>query len=89
MLECSRDIIFVMIGVCDIWHSYETNYDPLIVNLFIIRMKQTLCIVLLKQNEHKLARSFSFTFRYIDDVLSLTNSELVIMLIASIQLNLK
>jgi hypothetical protein len=28
----------------------------------------------LKKNEKKLARSFSFTFRYIDDVLSLNNS---------------
>jgi hypothetical protein len=28
----------------------------------------------LKKNEKKLARSFNFTFRYIDDVLSLTNS---------------
>ena len=29
---------------------------------------------LLKKNEKKLARSFNFTFRYIDDVLSLSNS---------------
>ena len=28
----------------------------------------------LKKNEKKLARSFNFTFRYIDDVLSLINS---------------
>ena len=28
---------------------------------------------LLKKNEKKLARSFNFTFRYIDDVLSLNN----------------
>jgi hypothetical protein len=32
--------------------------------------------VLLKINEKKLARSFNFTFRYIDDVLSLNNSRL-------------
>ena len=30
--------------------------------------------MLLKKNEKKLARSFNFTFRYIDDVLSLNNS---------------
>ena len=30
--------------------------------------------VLLKKNEKKPARSFNFTFRYIDDVLSLNNS---------------
>jgi hypothetical protein len=29
---------------------------------------------LLKKNENKLARSFNFTFRYIDDVISLNNS---------------
>jgi hypothetical protein len=29
---------------------------------------------LLKKNEKKLARTFNFTFRYIDDVLSLYNS---------------
>ena len=29
---------------------------------------------LLKKSEKKLARSFNFTFRYIDDVLSLNNS---------------
>jgi hypothetical protein len=28
----------------------------------------------LKKNEEKLARSFNFTFRYIDDILSLNNS---------------
>ena len=31
-------------------------------------------VVFLKKNEKKLARSFNFTFRYIDDVLSRTNS---------------
>jgi hypothetical protein len=29
---------------------------------------------LIKKNQKKLARSFNFTFRYIDDVLSLNNS---------------
>ena len=32
--------------------------------------------MLLKNNEKKLARSFNFTFRYIDDVLSLNNSSI-------------
>ena len=31
---------------------------------------------LLKKNEKKLVRYFNFTFRYIDDVLSLNNSRL-------------
>ena len=32
--------------------------------------------VLLKESEWKLVRSFDFTFRYIDDVVSLNNSRL-------------
>jgi len=41
-----------------------------IANLFLIRLHTGL----LKKNENKLAQSFNFTFRYIDDVLSLNNS---------------
>jgi hypothetical protein len=38
-------------------------------------MKKNLTFVtVLKKNEKKLARFFTFTFRYIDDVLSLNNS---------------
>ena len=42
----------------------------------IINMLEFLIFIqgLLKKNEKKLARSFNFTFRYIDDVLSLNNS---------------
>jgi hypothetical protein len=42
----------------DVFYSYEAEFIQ----------------VLLKKNEKKLARSFNFTFRYIDDVLSLNNS---------------
>ena len=42
----------------DVFFSYEAEFIQ----------------VLLKKNEKKLARSFNFTFRYIDDVLSLNNS---------------
>jgi hypothetical protein len=41
-------------------------------------LSQGICIYVghsfLKKNEKKLARSFNFTFRYIDDVFSLNNS---------------
>jgi hypothetical protein len=40
----------------------------------IIRMRQTSCRGFSRKSEKKLARSFNFTFRYIDDVLSLNNS---------------
>jgi hypothetical protein len=42
----------------------------------IIRMKQTSYRgLLLKKNKKSLAQTFNFTFRYIDDVLSLNNSK--------------
>ena len=37
-------------------------------------MRQTSYMRLLTKNEKKLTRSFSFTYRYMDDVFSLNNS---------------
>jgi hypothetical protein len=51
-----------------------TNCDPLLSDLFLYSYEADFIQGLLKKNEKKLARSFNFTFRYIDDVLSLTNS---------------
>jgi hypothetical protein len=46
---------------------------------------------ILKKNEKKLARSFNFTFRYIDDIASLNNSMLgdFVDSIYSIELEIK
>ena len=49
------------------------NCAPLFADLFLYSYKADFIQGLLKQNETKLARSFIFTFRYIDDVLSLHN----------------
>jgi hypothetical protein len=46
-----------------------TNCVPLLVDLFLYSYEADF-----KKNEKKLVRSFNFTFRYIDDVLSLSNS---------------
>ena len=46
---------------------------PLLPDLFLYSYEADLQ-GLLKKNEKKLDRSFNFTFRYIDDVLSLNNS---------------
>jgi hypothetical protein len=43
-------------------------------NLFLYSYEADFIQVLLKKKEKKLARSFNFTVRYIDDVLSLNNS---------------
>ena len=65
-----------------------TKCAPLLADLFLYSYEAYFIQRLLKENEKKLARSFSFTFLYIDDVLSLNNSRLVISLISSIPLSL-
>ena len=46
----------------------------LLADLFLYSYEANFIQELLKKNEKKLARSFNFTVRYIDDVLSLNNS---------------
>jgi hypothetical protein len=50
-----------------------TNCALLLADLFLYSYEAEFIQELLKKNEKKLARSFNFTFRYIDDVLSLNN----------------
>jgi hypothetical protein len=51
-----------------------TNCASLLADLFLYLYEADFIQRLLKKNEKKLARSFNFTFRYTDDVLSLNNS---------------
>ena len=51
-----------------------TNCAPLLANFFLYSYEADFIQEPLKKNEKKLARSFNFTFCYIDDVLSLNNS---------------
>jgi hypothetical protein len=51
-----------------------TNCSPLLADLFLYSYEADFIQGLLKKNEKKLARFFNFTFRYIDDVLSLNNA---------------
>ena len=51
-----------------------TNCAPLLADVFLFPNEADFIQGLPKKNEKKLARSFNFTFRYIDDVLSLNNS---------------
>ena len=50
--------------------SMGTSCAPLLADVFIYSHEADF----IEKNEKKLARSFNFTFRYIDDVLSLNNS---------------
>jgi hypothetical protein len=53
-----------------------TNCAHLLADLLLYSYEVDFIQGLLKRNEKKLALSFNFTFRYIDDVLSLNNSRL-------------
>ena len=55
-------------------YGYKLCCAPLLADLFLYSYEAYCIQGLLKKNEKKLARSFNFTFRYIDDVLSLNNS---------------
>ena len=78
MLEFLIDNIFAMFGghvfQQTVGISMGTNCAPLLADLFLYSYEADFIRGLLKKNEKKLARSFNFTFRYIDDVLSLNNS---------------
>ena len=52
-----------------------TNCAPLLADLFLYYYEADFMQELLRNKDKKLAVSFNFTFRYIDDVLSLNNSK--------------
>jgi hypothetical protein len=62
------DVFFNRLGI-----HMGTNYPPLLVDLFLYSYWTDFIQGLLTKNEKKLTRSFHFTFRYIDDVLSINN----------------
>ena len=78
MLEFLIDNIFVIFGghvfQQTVGISMGTNCAALLADLFLYSCEADFIQGLLKKNEKKLARSFYFTFRYVDDVLSLNNS---------------
>jgi hypothetical protein len=53
-----------------------TNWAPLLIDLFLYSYEADVTQGLLKKKEKKITLSFNFTFRFIDDVLSLNNSQL-------------
>ena len=78
MLQFLIDNIFIMFGGRVFQQTVGiptgTNYVLLLAYLFFYSHEADFIQGLLKKNEKKLVRSFIFTFRYIDDVLSLNNS---------------
>jgi hypothetical protein len=78
MIEFLIDNIFVIFGGRVFQQTVGilmgTNCALLLADLFLYSHEADFMYGLLKKNEKKLARSFNFTFRYIDDVFSLNNS---------------
>jgi hypothetical protein len=69
---CSR--IFLLVFQLTVGIPMGTICAPLLVDLFLYLYEADFIQRLLNKNEKKLPRSFNFTFRYIDDVLSINNS---------------
>jgi hypothetical protein len=80
MFEYLNDNIFVMLSERILQQTVGipmgTNWAPLLADLFPFSYEADFIQGLLKKNEKKLARSFNFTFRYIDDFRSLNNYRL-------------
>ena len=78
MLEFLIDNIFIMFGERIFQQTVGiptgTNYILLLSDLLLYSHEADFIQGLLKKIEKKLVRSFNFTFRYIDDILSLNNS---------------
>ena len=67
------------------------KHAPLLADLFLYSYEADFIQEIQQKNEKKLARSFNFPFRYIDDVLSLNNSRFgdVVNRIYPIELKIK
>jgi hypothetical protein len=78
MFEFLNDNIFVIFGgrvfLQRVGIPMGTICAPLLADVFLYSYEADFIQGLLKKNEKKQNRSFNFTFRYIDDVLSLNNS---------------
>ena len=84
MLDFLIDNIFVTFGgrvfQQTVGIPMGTNCAPLLADLFLYYYEAEFIQELLRKKDKKLAISFNFTFRYIDDVLSLIIQNLVTIL---------
>ena len=79
MLKYLIDIIFVEFGgrifQQTIGKPLGTNCAPLLADLFLYSYEAEFVQSLLKAGKKNLAKQFNFTYRYIDDLLSLNNTK--------------
>ena len=80
MLDFLIDNIFVTFGgrvfQQTVGIPMGTNCAPFLADLFLNYYEADFIQELLWKKDKKLATSFNFTFRYVDDVLSLNNTKL-------------
>ena len=67
-VECSGVIFQQVIGI-----PMGTNCAPLLADLFLYSYEAEFIQTLIKSGKQHLAKSFHYTYRYIDDVLSINN----------------
>ena len=67
-MECGGVIFQQVIGI-----PVGTNCAPLLADLFLYSHEAEFIQTLIKSGKQHLAKSFHFTYRYIDDVLSINN----------------
>ena len=69
-VECGGHIFQQVIGI-----PMGTNCAPLLADLFLYSYEADFIQSLLKSDKRHLAKSFNFTFRFIDDEMSLNNNK--------------
>ena len=78
MLDFLIDNIFVTFGGAifqqQVGIPMGTNCAPLLADLFLYSYETDFLQIIIKNKKIKDARSFNFTYRYIDDVLSINNN---------------
>ena len=83
MLEFLVDNIFVVFGGKVLQQivgiPMGTNFAPLLADIFLYSYEAEFIQSLLSTGKKKLASQFNFTYRYIDDVLSINNQDLRII----------
>ena len=67
-MECGGEVFQQVVGI-----PMGTNCAPLLADLFLYSYEAEFVQSLIKGGNRRLAKSFNFTYRYIDDVLSLNN----------------
>ena len=85
-VECGGVIFQQVIGI-----PMGTNCAPLLADLFLYSYEAEFIQTLIKSGKRHLTKSFCFTFRYIDDVLSINNPTFgdYINIIYPVQLEIK